>query len=431
MNIACDLAAFNILNQPNAAVINNLSSRNTCVFASTAQLTAAYNNGASGVGATLTNSGANSAFTSDGYTPAVGDRYLYKDEITHPERNGIYTVTTVGSGSVPWVLTRAADYNSSSQITRGNFLYVSGGATNRGFWYLATTAAVTVGTTALNFYSVLQSKGVYSSIISASTTLSYPLSNVYFINPGAADINLDFPTWDAKQSNPGDVITIINNSSQYYGTVRSGGVQAVTPISPGTMAQIYLNQLNPSDVRSFIYASSIPVLNPVADATTLRLLPTNYFPDGTIINVYGLGINYQYSTTSTATDNSVTVIKPSRIAGGNAGRWLAILSDIYIEDNTTARVLSNSDSGAEISMINPAANTVTINTGLTLFKNCAIRQGNTGQTTIQAGAGVMLLPSYGTGGVAGSTKIIVPYERAYLRQTLTPDTYFIDGGITP
>jgi regulator of protease activity HflC (stomatin/prohibitin superfamily) len=61
-------------------------------------LTATYNNGTAGVGATLTNAGTQVALVIDGVTVAVNDRvliYLQADQT----QNGIYVVTNVGSGS--------------------------------------------------------------------------------------------------------------------------------------------------------------------------------------------------------------------------------------------------------------------------------------------------------------------------------------------
>jgi len=116
-------------------------------------LTATYSNGASGVGATLTNSGALAQFTLDGVTPATNARVLIKDQTTGAQ-NGIYVVTTQGSGSVAWVLTRATDFNTAAtgNIATGAYVLVSGGTANiNTSWVMNTTGSITVGTTALAF----------------------------------------------------------------------------------------------------------------------------------------------------------------------------------------------------------------------------------------------------------------------------------------
>jgi hypothetical protein len=87
-----------------AATVAGLSLHNSVKCATTATLTVTYANGTAGVGATLTNAGAQAAFAVDGVTPSVGDRVLVKDQST-TFQNGIYTLTTAGSGATNWVLT--------------------------------------------------------------------------------------------------------------------------------------------------------------------------------------------------------------------------------------------------------------------------------------------------------------------------------------
>lgn len=123
---------------------------NSCVAATTANLTATYNNGAAGVGATLTNSGALAAFSVDGQTPSVGARILVKDQSTQTQ-NGVYVVTVAGSGSVAWVLTRADDYDTPSQINSGDIVPVSSGTQNAGSLWRQTATVVTVGSSNITF----------------------------------------------------------------------------------------------------------------------------------------------------------------------------------------------------------------------------------------------------------------------------------------
>jgi hypothetical protein len=59
-------------------------------------LTATYDNGASGVGATLTNSGTQAALVLDNVTMVLNDRVLIANQ-TNQAHNGVYTVTNVGS----------------------------------------------------------------------------------------------------------------------------------------------------------------------------------------------------------------------------------------------------------------------------------------------------------------------------------------------
>lgn len=139
------------------------------VYASTTAYTATYSNGAAGVGATLTNAAAMAAFSIDGFTPSVNDRVLIKDQAAQ-EQNGIYTVTTVGSGAVNWVLTRATDYDTSSEIRTGTYTIASAGTVNSGVLFVMTTSgSITVGTTPI----------VWSAFNSAaSITATAPITKV-------------------------------------------------------------------------------------------------------------------------------------------------------------------------------------------------------------------------------------------------------------
>jgi hypothetical protein len=119
--------------------------------ASVSNLSVVYNNGTSGVGATLT-ADTNRAFsTLDGQTISVGQRVLIKDQTTQLQ-NGIYTLTTVGSGSVPWVLTRAIDQDNSvpGEMANGDVIFATGGTTNSGKTFVnSTVGTITIGTTAI------------------------------------------------------------------------------------------------------------------------------------------------------------------------------------------------------------------------------------------------------------------------------------------
>ena len=135
-----------------------LNFHQSCRLATTTALPAnTYNNGASGVGATLT-ANANGALSVDSTLTVAGNRVLVKNEAAGAN-NGVYTVTQVGSAGTPYILTRATDYNTSgsgiNQIDAGDFFLVTAGATNANTsWVQQTPLPITVGTTALVFQHV-------------------------------------------------------------------------------------------------------------------------------------------------------------------------------------------------------------------------------------------------------------------------------------
>ena len=132
-------------------VASGLDIKGSCVAATTAALAAVtYNNGSSGVGATLT-ANANGALAAvDGVTLLATERVLVKNQAAALQ-NGIYTVTTVGDGSNPFVLTRATDFDTAAEMP-GGFTFIEEGSTNADNGFVCTTnAGLTVGTTAINF----------------------------------------------------------------------------------------------------------------------------------------------------------------------------------------------------------------------------------------------------------------------------------------
>jgi len=145
-------------------------------------LNATYNNGTAGVGATLTNAGTLVAFTPDGTVASVNDRILVYNQ-TNQAENGVYVVTTVGSGAVAWVLTRASDADtyalkSPNGLGNGDAFFITSGATGAGETYVCNTVGViTFGTTAITFVQISATQ-IYSAGTGLTLTgTSFSISN--------------------------------------------------------------------------------------------------------------------------------------------------------------------------------------------------------------------------------------------------------------
>ena len=137
------------------AAVEGLNVHAPAVAATTTNLTATYANGSGGVGATLTNAGAQAAFAVDGYTAALNDRILVKNQTAGAE-NGAYVVTTLGSGSTNWVLTRSTDMDTAGsgadRVGPGDYFFVVNGTQNGGTsWVVTTPLPITIGTTPITF----------------------------------------------------------------------------------------------------------------------------------------------------------------------------------------------------------------------------------------------------------------------------------------
>tara|TARA_B100001059_G_scaffold210762_1_gene224640 strand:+ start:953 stop:2731 length:1779 start_codon:yes stop_codon:yes gene_type:complete len=125
-------------------VANGLDVKDSVRFASTANVAGTYDNSAGTITA-----GSNGAFSIDGQTPTANDRVLLKNQSTGAQ-NGLYVVTTVGSGSAAYVLTRATDADAAAELTGGSFVFVEEGSANADNGYVFThNGTPTIGTTNL------------------------------------------------------------------------------------------------------------------------------------------------------------------------------------------------------------------------------------------------------------------------------------------
>jgi hypothetical protein len=129
------------------SVANGLDVKESVRLATAAALAAVtYNNG----NGTLT-ADANGALTIDGVATVADDRVLIKNQASAVQ-NGIYKVTTIGSGSAAFVLTRSPDADTAAELSGGTFFFVEEGTANADNGYVAThNGTPTFGSTNITF----------------------------------------------------------------------------------------------------------------------------------------------------------------------------------------------------------------------------------------------------------------------------------------
>jgi hypothetical protein len=121
----------------------------TSVYAATTTNLTVTQSG-SGVGATLTNAGAQAIFALDGVSPPLNSNVLVKN-LASAQNEGIYRVSDVGSAITNWVLTRATTYDTPTEINNTGLIIINNGATLSGTaWYNSVTI-VAVDVTAFNY----------------------------------------------------------------------------------------------------------------------------------------------------------------------------------------------------------------------------------------------------------------------------------------
>lgn len=139
------------------------------VATTTALPTCTYSNGTDGVGATLTAS-SSGILQIDGVNTVLNNRILVKNQ-SNTAHNGIYKVTTAGTVSVPFVLTRATDYDNEINFVVDRAIQAQEGTANSGDIFAVSTVT---GTLAGSTPTLLTT---YSDI-----TSTYSATNNGFVN---------------------------------------------------------------------------------------------------------------------------------------------------------------------------------------------------------------------------------------------------------
>jgi len=198
------------------AVAQGIDAKASVRVATTAALASCtYANGTAGVGATLTAT-VNGAFPAvDGITLSANERILVKDQASGLQ-NGLYYLSTVGSGGAPWVLTRATDADTASEMNGGAFAFVEEGTANADSgWICTTDGAVTMGTTAITW---TQFSGAGQITAGAGLTKT---GNTLDVQVDASTIEINADTLRVKDN--GITAAKINTSAVGNGLTGGGG----------------------------------------------------------------------------------------------------------------------------------------------------------------------------------------------------------------
>lgn len=223
--------------------------------------TPTYNNGAAGVGATLT-AGSNGALSVDSTTANNGDIILVKDQAA-PLQNGLYDVTDKGDGSNPYILTRNTSLDTAAESLAGSSTFISSGATNLGeTWTLSTTVA-TVGTDPYNFVKTGSS---------SSNTWATSGSDIYNTNAGNVKISgglITTPLSGILLGNTTSAVTALASSGT--GNVARVGSPTFTgtPLAPTAAAGTSTTQLaTTAFVQNSAAVFSVKAYGAVCDGAT-------------------------------------------------------------------------------------------------------------------------------------------------------------------
>jgi hypothetical protein len=246
--------------------------------ATTANLSADYNNGTNGIGATLTAS-ANAAWpTIDGHTSFTQyDRILVKNQ-TDAKQNGIYILSDLGGVSSKWILTRAtdADNNPTGEMKNGDFVLVINGTTQASVGYInnSTASPIVIGTDNITYTEFSAGKTVVAGNgLQEATPGTLSIDTSITATKASVDLKapIDAPTFTG-------LVTVAASGVAFTdGTQILEGVPSRTPIIQKTDSYT-LSALTERD-------SLIEVAKASATTITIPLNSAVAYPVGTSIDI--------------------------------------------------------------------------------------------------------------------------------------------------
>lgn len=378
------------------AIANGLSWKNAVKAATTANLTAAY------VGSptfTLTNSSTQAAFATDGYSASSGDRILVKNQ-TLSQHNGIYSVTTVGSGSTNWVLTRTSDFNETTPIdeVNGAAVYVDQGTLFNNTSWTQIDHVVTFDTDPIAFTQFASSGGGVSSLTGGTgISVSASTGAITVTNTGVTEFN----------TRTGNV------------TLTSGDVTTALGFTPGTVTSVAVASANG--------ALTVTSGSPITGSGTITLTANNYSTSTTTAGVVpgsnGGGstvfLNGNGGWTVPVGDHTAT-LTTGRIGFGASGflsssanlLWTESSQKMDMGDGTTAPIIEfNGSTGGTLQTSNTSDVTpgaLNIRAGQSAGTSpTVVITGGTSSSASSTGGAVIITGGAGSAptGVGGSVQI--------------------------
>lgn len=248
-----------------------------------------YNNGASGIGATLTGL-PNTALTVDGYTfTALGQRLLVKNDTQSPSGafDGVYYVTQLQTAILPLILTRTLDYDMPSDVNNTGAIPVTSGTVNGITSWVLTSQVTTIGTDPLTYTRFS---------INPSTLLTNGLTSAHIFVGNVSNVATDTAvTGDVSISNAG-VVTLptVNTNTGAWGSATQVATFTVNGKGLTTAAGNTAIQIAESQVTSLVSdlagkQSAFDIALSLKSPTVNETITAGY--SGYIANEYEIQLN--------------------------------------------------------------------------------------------------------------------------------------------
>jgi hypothetical protein len=333
-----------------------LSVKTSCVVATTAALTATYANGASGVGATLTNATTQAALSIDGVSLSVNDRVLVKDQASQLQ-NGIYKVTTVGSGATNWVLTRTTDYDTSAEVVAGTYTIIELGTVNATNMFVMTqTGTITMGTTAIVFSAFNSAANISvtapitksGNVIALTTPLAATYGGTGVSNSNTITLGGNISTAAAFTTSGANALTLTTTGSTNVTLPTTGTLvnTAVTTLSSlASIGTITTGVWNGTLIGSTYGGTG------VNNGSSTITLGGNLTTSGAFASIFTMTntTNVTFPTSGTLATTSQIPSTPISLANGGTGASLAASNGgIFYSNATTGAILSGTATANQV-----------------------------------------------------------------------------------
>ena len=165
----------------------------------------------------------NVALTLDGVAAVQLSRVLIKD-LKELQRAGIFVVTATGSASAPWVLTRADDANTGSEIL-GAYTIVSTGVTlSSTCWLMTTPLPITLDTTPLRWVLFSSTRQIIAGNglgVNGNDFIVKPDGDTLTVQPAGVSVRMAAPfAWTGSHAFTGPVSINVANATTARETLR-------------------------------------------------------------------------------------------------------------------------------------------------------------------------------------------------------------------
>ena len=304
----------------------------------------------SGIGATLTNAGANAQLQIDGVTLTNTQRVLVYNQ-ANAAHNGVYDVTVQGNATTAWQMTRSSTEDvygpkSINELDAGDYFYVQAGSTGAGESYVMTAP---IGPFIIGYDNLTFTQFSSSQVYSAGNGLS--LTGTVF------SVNVDNDTTAISGGNvvvkaSANLVTpnigaATGTSLSVTGNVTGGNLNATGLSLSGNVLSPLVSAANITTTGN-ISGGNIITSGASGNITGANVISgTTLSASGNVIggNLNAAGLSLSSNVVS-AINSTSAITTTANITGGNLNAaGLSLSSNVVSALNVTGNITGNNING--------------------------------------------------------------------------------------